>query len=74
MGQAAAIPRDWSVIKVYLAITVILSFLGWTSMARVVRGKFLSLREEEFVLLRHQCPEGYPQSMKHSPASAFAVG
>ena len=50
MGLAAAIPQDWSVIKVYLAITVILSFLGWTSMARVVRGKFLSLREEDFVM------------------------
>ena len=31
-------------------ITVIRSFLGWTGLARVVRGKFLSLREEEFVV------------------------
>ena len=50
MGLAAAIPQDWSVIKVYFAITVILSFIGWTGMARVVRGKFLALREEDFVM------------------------
>ena len=50
MGLAAAIPQDWSVIKVYFAITIILSFIGWTGMARVVRGKFLSLREEDFVM------------------------
>ena len=50
MGLAATIPRDWSVIRVYLAITVILSIISWTGMARVVRGKFLSLREEDFVM------------------------
>ena len=50
MGLAATIPRDWSVIRVYLAITVILSIISWTGMARVVRGRFLSLREEDFVM------------------------
>jgi len=50
ISLAAAIPRDWSVIKVYFAITVILSFIGWTTLAREVRGRFLSLREEDFVL------------------------
>ena len=49
MGLAAALPQDWSVIQVYLAITVIISLVGWTELARVVRGRFLSLREEEFV-------------------------
>jgi peptide/nickel transport system permease protein len=49
MGLAAALPRDWSVLQVYLAITVIISLIGWTELARVVRGRFLSLREEEFV-------------------------
>jgi peptide/nickel transport system permease protein len=49
MGLAAALPRDWGPIQVYFAITVILSLAGWTSLARVVRGKFLSLREEDFV-------------------------
>jgi peptide/nickel transport system permease protein len=50
MGLAAALPNDWSVIQVYLAITLIISLIGWTELARVVRGRFLSLREEEFVM------------------------
>ena len=49
MGLAAALPRDWGPIQVYFAITAILSLAGWTALARVVRGKFLSLREEDFV-------------------------
>jgi peptide/nickel transport system permease protein len=50
MGLAAALPNDWSVTQVYLAITVILSLVGWTELARVVRGRFLSLRQEDFVM------------------------
>ena len=50
MALSAAMPPEWSGIKVYFGITVIRSFLGWTGLARVVRGKFLSLREEEFVV------------------------
>jgi peptide/nickel transport system permease protein len=50
MGLGAAMPRDWEITKVYLAITVILSLIGWTELARVVRGRFLSLRQEDFVL------------------------
>ena len=50
MGLAAALPREWSVLQVYFAITVIISLLGWTELARVVRGRFLSMREEDFVV------------------------
>ncbi len=50
MGLAAALPRDWSILKVYFAITIIISLLGWTELARVVRGRFLALREEDFVI------------------------
>lgn len=50
MGLAAALPADWSVIRLYFGITIILSFVGWTGLARVVRGRFLSLREEDFVM------------------------
>nr|WP_256868103.1 ABC transporter permease [Candidatus Entotheonella palauensis] len=50
MGLAAAVPKDWSVIKMYFAITIIISLIGWTELARVVRGRFLSLREEDFVM------------------------
>nr|WP_285734638.1 ABC transporter permease [Nocardiopsis sp. ATB16-24] len=49
MGLSAAVPRDWGAIQTYLAITVILSLIGWTDLARVVRGRFLSLRQEDFV-------------------------
>jgi peptide/nickel transport system permease protein len=50
MGLAASLPKEWSVIQVYLAITVIISLIGWTELARVVRGRFLTLREEQFVV------------------------
>jgi peptide/nickel transport system permease protein len=49
MGLAAALPLNWPPETVYFAITVILSLLGWTGLARVVRSRFLSLREEDFV-------------------------
>jgi peptide/nickel transport system permease protein len=49
MGLAAAMPRDWDIYRVYFAITVIISLIGWTELARVVRGRFLSLRQEDFV-------------------------
>jgi peptide/nickel transport system permease protein len=50
MGLTAALPREWDIVKIYLAITVILSLIGWTRLARVVRGRFLALREEDFVM------------------------
>ena len=49
MGLAAFLPRDWSVLQIYFAITIIISVLGWTGLARVVRGRFLALRDEDFV-------------------------
>ena len=55
MGLAAALPADWSVMQVYFAITVIISLIGWTELARVVRGRFLSLREEDFVMAAELC-------------------
>ncbi len=50
MGLAAAVPRDWSIIKTYFAITIVLSIVGWAGLARVVRGKLLSLREDDFIM------------------------
>jgi peptide/nickel transport system permease protein len=50
LGLAAALPATWSPLQVYFAITIILSLVGWTGLARVVRGRFLSLREEDFVM------------------------
>ena len=50
MGLAAALPRDWSILQVYFAITIIISLLAWTELARVVRGRFLAMREEDFIV------------------------
>lgn len=50
MALSAAIPPGISTIKMYFYITIILSFINWTGMARVVRGKFLSLKNEDYVM------------------------
>lgn len=50
LGLAAAFPVTWGPLQIYFAITIILSLIGWTSLARVVRGRFLSLRTEDFVM------------------------
>jgi peptide/nickel transport system permease protein len=69
MGLAAAVPLTLPPIQVYFLITLILSLIGWTSLARVVRGRFIALRTEDFVaaaeldgasrlriILRHMVP------------------
>ncbi|NOR82561.1 MAG: ABC transporter permease subunit [Ardenticatenales bacterium] len=50
MGLAAALPKEWPPEQVYLMITLILGFLGWTTLARRIRGKLLSLRKEDYVI------------------------
>src|SRR5919198_875382 len=50
MALAAAFPPHWPALQVYFAISVVLSLIGWTWLARQLRGKVLALREEEFVL------------------------
>ena len=49
LGLAAAIPITWSPLRVYFIITLIVSLLAWTSLAREVRGRFFSLKGEDFV-------------------------
>jgi len=48
MALAAILPKNWSALIVYFGITIILALLDWTGLARAVRSKLLSLREEEF--------------------------
>jgi peptide/nickel transport system permease protein len=50
MALSVAVPIDWPATRVYFAITLILSLRGWCGLARVVRGKLLELREEDFVM------------------------
>lgn len=70
MALAAALPRTWSPLTVYFMITVIVSLIGWTDLGRVVRGRFLAMRNDDFVLaarldgcsrrriiLRHMLPQ-----------------
>jgi peptide/nickel transport system permease protein len=69
LALSASLPREWSSLQVYLAITVILAMVGWTHLARTVRSKLLALREEDFtvaarlsgctdmrIILRHLLP------------------
>lgn len=49
LALSAAMPKDWTTTTRYFAITIILSLVGWTELARVVRGRFLSLHSEDFV-------------------------
>ncbi len=50
MGLAAAIPLAWPPLHVYFMITVLISLIGWTSLAREVRGRVMALRDDDFVI------------------------
>lgn len=50
IALSAALPRNWPTVQTYFAITLILSVIGWAGLARVVRGKLLQLREEDYAL------------------------
>lgn len=53
MALAALVPPDWSSIQVYFGISSVLAIIGWTGLARIVRGKLISLREEDYVMAAH---------------------
>ena len=66
MALAAALPRDWSTVKTYFGMVVIMSFINWTGLARVVRGKVLSLREEDFTMAARLSGAGHFRTLtKH---------
>ena len=50
LAFGAILPSDWSPLAVYFAITLVLSLIGWTGLARVVWGKILALREEDYAV------------------------
>ena len=69
IGLAASLPKTFTVQQRYFAITIIVSLYGSTELARVIRGRFLAMREEDFVtaarlagsrdltiILRHMVP------------------
>ncbi|MCJ8324186.1 MAG: ABC transporter permease [Hyphomicrobiales bacterium] len=49
LGLAASLPREWSATTVYVVVTLILAALGWTTLARRVRSKLLTLQNEDFI-------------------------
>ncbi len=70
MALAASLPRTWSPLTTYFMITVIVSLIGWTDLGRIVRGRFLAMRNDDYVLaarldgcsrpriiLRHMLPQ-----------------
>lgn len=71
MGVAAALPNTWTVIQVYFAITLIISLIGWTELARVVRGRFLALREEDFVIAAELAGAGQMRIMLRHMLPSF---
>ena len=50
MGLAAAIPPTWGITLVYFTVTLIIALVGWTQLARELRGRIMSLRREDFVV------------------------
>jgi peptide/nickel transport system permease protein len=78
MAMAAALPQNWPATWQYFMITLIISLTSWAHLARVVRGRFLSLRTDEFVAAARLdgCSEGriifrhmLPSFMSHIIAS-----
>ncbi len=78
MALSAAMPADWSPMKVYFGITIILAIRGWCYLGRVVRGKILELREEDFsmaakisgardlqIIIRHLLPAFFSYLIVH---------
>ena len=86
-GLAAAIPLDWSVERRFFIMTIVISLIAWTELARVVRGRFLAMRQEDFVtaavtagasqrriIFRHMLPSFYSHIIAASTLSiAFMV-
>lgn len=55
MALSAAIPAGIAITKVYLYITIIMSLLSWPKLARIVRSKFLSLKNEDYITAARLC-------------------
>jgi peptide/nickel transport system permease protein len=50
IALGAILPADWPSLWIYFGIIVVLSFIGWTGLARTVRSKLLQLREEDYAV------------------------
>jgi len=70
LALSAAMPRTWSVEQTYLAITIILALIGWTTLAREIRSRFLSLRVSRCAKRTMWLRLSYPVRRKHALFSA----
>jgi len=50
LALAASLPPTWPIYQQYFVITLIVSLVGWTELGRVVRGRFLAMKNEDFVI------------------------
>lgn len=50
LALAASLPPSWPIYRQYFVITLIISLVGWTELGRVVRGRFLALKNDDFVI------------------------
>ena len=74
MALAAVIPATWDAMAVFVAISVIFAMLGWTTLAREVRGKVMALRDADFILAAREIGASdtriifrhlYPNTLSH---------
>lgn len=50
LALRASFPDTWNSVVTYLVMVMILAFVNWAKVARVIRGQFLSLKQEEFTV------------------------
>jgi peptide/nickel transport system permease protein len=55
IALSVALPNEWTPLQIYFVITLILSIVSWTSLARMVRGAIISIREEDYVVAAKLC-------------------
>lgn len=73
LALSMILPPQWSSVMIYFGVVTVLSLIGWTGLARVVRGQFLSLRQKEFVLAAQALGAGdFTIIVRHILPNAFS--
>lgn len=72
LAFGAVLPADWPPLSTYFAITLVLSLLNWTGLARVVRGKILAMREEDYATAARLVGAGHARILFRHLLPGFA--
>lgn len=72
LALAAAVPSNWPITKTYFMITLILSLVSWPGLARTVRSKFMSLKNEDYVRAARVAGAGTPRIIRKHMIPMFA--